>query len=123
MAEKPKKASKSTKAHPSSYARLFSELGIEAAFIDEPAADLDIEGANFLWRSQSKHFQNQKQVFTTIISPLDNSYCWPKGFAVDANYEYAPEDIFDGNTEKQGRGDYQSSDSDAKMIKLINHIN
>jgi lysosomal alpha-mannosidase len=106
----------STRSHPSAYARLFSDLGFEGLLIDQPPNNIDLEGNSFLWRASPNHFQNQKQIFTSVISTTDHGYCWPLGF--DADVKYNPSDLFDQPT--QGSN---SSNADDKMIGLINHIN
>ena len=91
-------------------------MGFEGLLIDQPPNDIDLEGNSFLWRASPNHFQNQKQIFTSVISTTDHGYCWPLGF--DADVKYNPSNLFDQPI--QGSS---TTNADEKMISLINHIN
>lgn len=74
--------------HSSANPRLFADMGFEAwmfARLDHQDRDqrLENKSMNFLWRPFSKHFGNQKQIFT---GAMRDHYCWASGFWYDERF-------------------------------------
>ena len=74
--------------HSNANPRLFHDLGFDAWIF----ARLDYEdknereankAMNFLWRPFSKHFGDQKEIFTAVMR---DHYCWAPGFTYDERW-------------------------------------
>ena len=74
--------------HSSANARLFADMGFDAWYMarldyqdkDQRLAD---KSMNFLWRPFSKHFGNDKEIFTGVMR---DHYCWAPGFTYDERF-------------------------------------
>jgi hypothetical protein len=92
-------------------------MGFEAWFFarldhaDHEQREKD-KAMNFLWRPFSKHFGNQKQIFTSVMR---DHYCWPKGFTYDERF--GDDDPFVTNRK------LDTFDADNKTMMLQKYIN
>jgi hypothetical protein len=71
-------------------------MGFEGWFFarlswDDKDKRLADQSMNTLWRPFSKHFGNQKQIFTGI---MQDHYCWPSGFWYDQKLDESRDDPF-----------------------------
>lgn len=83
--------------HSSANPRLFADMGFEAwwfARIDAQDKEQRIKdkSLNYLWRPFSKHFGNQKQLFTGVMK---DHYCWAQGFWYDEISFFNQEPLID----------------------------
>jgi len=102
--------------HSAANPRLFHDLGFDAWFFaridyqDKNEREAN-KAMNFLWRPFSKHFGDQKEIFTSVMR---DHYCWPSGFTYDERDSH--DDPFVSNKKST------SFNADKKSDQLLSYI-
>jgi hypothetical protein len=71
---------------------LAKDIGFDAMFfgradLEEKAGDLVNKTRMKIWRPSEENFGKEKDMLTLLMTMEQGTYCWPSGFAFDANYK------------------------------------